>query len=81
MATITLSVPDELKAQMEKVEMINWSSVARLAFIEQLDDFMKLQKLKQLKAFSSKLKLSDKDIEKLANKINQSVADEFSKER
>ena len=79
MATMTLSVPDELKAQMEKVEMINWSSVARRAFIEQLDDFIKLQKLKQLKAFSSKLKLSDKDIEKLANKINQSVTEEFSK--
>ena len=52
MATITLSVPDELKAQMEKVDMINWSSVARRAFIEQLRDVMQLQMLKKVREIS-----------------------------
>lgn len=80
MATITLSVPDELKTKMDKVDVINWSSVARKAFAEQLEDIKELQKLKQLKAFSSKFRLSDKDAKELADKINKSVAAEFSKE-
>ena len=81
MATITLSVPDKLKSEMDKVEVINWSSVARKAFAEQLEDIEELQKLRQLKAFSSKFKLSDKDTKEFADKINKSVADEFSKEK
>ena len=70
---------DELKTKMDRVEIINWSSVARQAFKEQLDDYIKLQKLKQLKNFSSKLNLSNKDIDKLADKINKSVTDDFKK--
>ena len=34
MATIALSVPDELKKEMEKFKIINWSAVAREAFVE-----------------------------------------------
>ena len=49
MATITLSVPDKLKDKMDKVEIINWSSVARQAFKEQLEDIEQLKKLKILK--------------------------------
>ncbi len=36
MGTITLSLPDELKAEMDKTDFINWSSVARRAFAETL---------------------------------------------
>ena len=34
MGTITLSVPDELKEKMAKTDWINWSSVAREAFVK-----------------------------------------------
>lgn len=32
MATVHISVPDELKAQMDIIEIVSWSAVARLAF-------------------------------------------------
>ncbi len=61
MATITLSLPDKLKTQMEKVDMINWSSVARRAFVEQLKDFMQLQKLKKVREISEIDEDDDRD--------------------
>ena len=48
MATMTLSVPDKLKAKMEEVEVINWSSVARKAFAEQLRYIEELNKVKEI---------------------------------
>ncbi|RKY96074.1 MAG: hypothetical protein DRQ03_07870 [Candidatus Hydrothermota bacterium] len=43
MGTITLSVPDELKRRMSRVDWINWSSVARRAFSELLEDVEELE--------------------------------------
>ena len=48
MATITLSIPDELKSKMEKVEVINWSSIARKAFAKQLRYMEELNKVKEI---------------------------------
>ncbi|MDA3836786.1 MAG: hypothetical protein PF542_04135 [Nanoarchaeota archaeon] len=48
MATITLSVPNELKARMEQVQVINWSSVARKAFSKQLAYMEELDKVKEI---------------------------------
>ncbi len=48
MATMTLSVPDELKTKMEEVEVINWSSVARKAFLQQLKYMEELNKVKEI---------------------------------
>ncbi len=48
MATITLSVPNDLKKEMEKVQVINWSSVARKAFAEQLRYMEELNKVKEI---------------------------------
>ena len=47
MPTITLSIPTELKAQLDKNKIINWSEVARRAFIEQLKDLAHLQEKKE----------------------------------
>ncbi|MDA3836535.1 MAG: hypothetical protein PF542_02840 [Nanoarchaeota archaeon] len=46
MPTITLSVPAELKSQLEKNKIINWSEVARRAFNQQLKDLPELEKIK-----------------------------------
>jgi len=43
MGTITLSVPDELKDRMSKVDWVNWSSVARRAFSRMLGDVEELE--------------------------------------
>jgi hypothetical protein len=52
MATITLSVPDELKSMMEKEDWVNWSSVARHAFAEQLKDIKELHIIRKARRIS-----------------------------
>ena len=52
MGTITLSVPDELKEKMDKTDFINWSSVARHAFAETLEDVKELQLKKKIREIS-----------------------------
>ena len=60
MGTITLSVPDELKEKMSKTDWINWSSVAREAFVKRMKQLELLEKLesegeKELTKWSVKL--------------------------
>ena len=52
MGTITLSVPEKLKERMSKTDWINWSSVARHAFSETLDDIEELQLKKKIREIS-----------------------------
>ena len=74
MSTITLSVPEELKNEMDEFRDINWSAVAREAIKG------RLSQLKLLKLISSKSKLSDKDALDLGKKINKSLHERFKKE-
>ncbi len=52
MGTITLSVPDKLKGEMDKTDWVNWSSVARHAFSETLKDVKELQLKKKIREIS-----------------------------
>jgi hypothetical protein len=52
MPTITLAVPAELKKAMENSKMINWSEVARRAFVEQLKDLVELNNMKKIRKIS-----------------------------
>ena len=52
LAAITLSVPNELKDRMDKTDWINWSSVARRAFVSTLVDLEKLESMKKLEEIS-----------------------------
>ncbi len=74
MSVITLSVPEELKKEMNEFVDINWSAVARVAIKG------KLSQLKLLKLISSKSKLTDKDALELGKKINKSLHERFTKE-
>lgn len=67
MPTITLSVPQELKHEMEESREINWSEVAREAIKT------KVTQLKILKAIASKSQLTEKDALELGRKINESL--------
>jgi len=67
MPTITLSVPEELKRDMDESKEINWSEVARTAIRS------KVSQLKILKTISSKSKLTEKDALELGRKINASL--------
>lgn len=67
MPTITLSVPEDLKREMEKSKEINWSEVARAAIKS------KVAQLKILKTISAKSKLTENDALELGRKINKSL--------
>ncbi len=73
MVNITLSVPDELKIRMEKANMINWSSIARSAFIETLEEIERLNMLKRFKQIVSKSQFTEKDAEELSEKVKKSM--------
>ncbi|MFH1409476.1 MAG: hypothetical protein ABIH34_06195 [Nanoarchaeota archaeon] len=67
MPTITLSVPDDLKREMESSREINWSEVARVAIRE------KIEHLKILKKIVEKSKLTEKDSLEIGRKINKAM--------
>ncbi len=74
MPTITLSVPEEMKQEMDEAKVINWSAVAREAINE------KLNQLRLLKAIVSKSKLTEKDALEIGRKINKSLHERLRRE-
>ena len=71
MATLSVSVSDDMKEKMERMEEINWSAVARKAFEE------KIEQVEFMRNIGNKSKLSKKDVEEISNKINRSVSKRF----
>ena len=71
MGTVSVSVPDELKERIASLEEINWSAVARRAFEE------KVREVEFLRKIASKSKLTEKDADEIANKINRGMAKRF----
>ncbi len=74
MSTITLSVPEDLKVEMESSPEINWSEVARAAIRE------KLGQLKLLKLIAAKSKLTEKDALELGRKLRRAIHERHVKE-
>lgn len=71
MGTLSVSVPDDLREQMIKLDEINWSAVARKAFEE------KIKQIELFKKIVSKSKLTEKDAEEISAKISESMAKKF----
>lgn len=71
MGTLSVSVPDNLREEMIKLDDINWSAVARKAFEE------KIKEVGFLRNIANKSKLTDKDADEIAAKINTSMAKKF----
>lgn len=68
MASVSVSVPDEMKQKLEQFDTVNWSAVARKAFANELS------KLELMDKLTSKSKATDKDVEELSKKIKANVA-------
>ncbi|MFH1445143.1 MAG: hypothetical protein ABIF08_01535, partial [Nanoarchaeota archaeon] len=64
MATLTLAVPEDLKQKMEAFPEMNWSEIARQAFIEKIKD------LEFLKKFKEKSKVTEQDAIRLGRELN-----------
>ena len=71
MGTLSVSVPDDLREQMVKLEEINWSAVARKAFEE------KVREVEFLRNLAQKSRLTNLGADEIAKKINRSMAKKF----
>ena len=65
---MTLSVPQDLKKDMDAHPELNWSEIARIAIRAKLDLLNEIDRL------ASKSKLTQKDADEIADKINNAVA-------
>jgi len=71
MANLTLFIPEELKEEMQEIDIINWSAVAREAFAQKIADF------KFLKEFKSKSELTEKDALRLGKEVNKRLSKRY----
>ncbi len=71
MVSITLAVPPELKADMDKHPELNWSEVARRAIRDKLELLKKMDKLLE------KSEMTEKDAIELGRKINKGLAKRY----
>ena len=74
MANLTLSVPEELRLKLNEFREINWSAVAREAFVQKLDD------LEFLKEFKSKGKITKQDALRLGRDLNKRLSKRYLEE-
>ncbi|MBI2044423.1 hypothetical protein HYT23_00030 [Candidatus Pacearchaeota archaeon] len=73
MPTITLSVPEDIKKEMDEFRDINWSAVAREAIKS------RLSQLVLFRSIVSKSKLTEKDALEIGKKINASLHERYKK--
>ena len=73
MTTMTLAVPSELKHKMETFPEMNWSEVARQAFMQRIKD------LEFLKKFKSDSTLTEEDALRLGRDLNKNLAKRYKK--
>ena len=73
MVSITLAVPPDLKAEMDKHPEFNWSEIARKAIRERLEFLSKMD------AMLANSKLTEEDAIELGRKVNKAVAKKYRK--
>jgi len=74
MTTMTLAVPSELKNKMETFPEMNWSEVARQAFMQRIKD------LEFLKKFKSDSTLTEEEALRLGRELNKNLAKRYKKD-
>jgi len=73
MTTMTLAVPSELKHKMDTYPEMNWSEVARQAFIQKLRD------LEFLRRFKQDSTLTEEDALRMGAELNRNLAKKYTK--
>jgi hypothetical protein len=68
MPNITLAIPEELHVKMKEHSEIRWSEIVRKIIVEKINDLEIMDRL------TKKSKLTQKDVDEIAEKINVSVA-------
>ena len=67
MARITVSVPEKLNKDMKRLRTIDWSEVARKAFVK------KIEQLEIIESFSKDSELTKEDALRLGRNVNKAV--------
>ena len=65
MVNITLSVPEDMKKEMDQFEEMNWSAVARAAFKK------RLALLKEFRKFTKDSELTQEEAIELGKRVNK----------
>ena len=68
MVTMTLAVPEELKNRMDAFPEMNWSEIARQAFLQRLSD------MEFLKKFKEKSTLTEEDALRLGKEVSKALS-------
>lgn len=68
MTTMTLAIPTELKNKLEEFPEINWSEVARQAFMQKVKD------LEFLREFKSESKMTEEEALRLGREVRKGIA-------
>jgi len=74
MVSITLSIPVEIKQKMEKFAWLNWSALAREAFVKRMKQLEALEKLENDVANSE---LTDKECIKLGRDLKELISKKY----
>lgn len=70
---MTLAIPAELKHKMEIFQEMNWSEVARQAFMQKIKD------LEFLRKFKSDSTLTEEEAVRLGRELNKNLAKRYKK--
>ncbi len=71
MTTMTLAIPIELKQRLEGFPEINWSEVARQAFMQKIKD------LEFLKEFKQESEMTEEEALRLGKQVRKNIAKKF----
>lgn len=74
MVSMTLSIPSELKKEMDEFPELNWSAVARKAIQN------KLAVLREVKDLLKDSDMTEEDALELGRKVNEAVARRYKRE-
>ncbi len=74
MTSITLSIPAEVKKKMEKFSWLNWSALAREAFVKRMKQIEALEKLENEVSNSE---LTDEDCIKLGRELKELISKKY----
>ncbi len=73
MPNVTLTLPEELHRKMKKHSEIRWSEVVRKTISKKIEDLELIDRL------AMKSKLTGKDVDEIASRINREVFKELEK--
>ncbi len=75
MTTMTLAVPPELKSKMDRFPEMNWSEIARQAFMQRIKD------MEFLREFKSKSTMTEEDALRMGKEVSKALSNRLRKLR